>query len=63
MLWFKLMTMFEAVHPLEGGAFLRKSRHDRRHGLPLESPFVFYPRYIGETVGKAWPYWTVYRQA
>ena len=47
MLWFKLMTMFEAVHPLEDGAFRRKSRRERRHGLPLVSPFVFYPRYIG----------------
>jgi hypothetical protein len=63
LLWFKLMTMFEAVHPLEGGAFRRKSRHDRRHGLPLESPFVFHPCYIGETVGKAWRYGSVYRQA
>jgi hypothetical protein len=42
LLWFKLMTMFEGVHPLEGGAFRRKSRRDRRYGLPLESPFVFY---------------------
>jgi hypothetical protein len=63
LLWFKLMTMFEAVHPLEGGAFRRKSRQDRRHGLPQESPFAFYPRYVGETVGKAWQYWSVYRQA
>jgi hypothetical protein len=63
LLWFKLMTMFEAVHPLEGGAFRRKSRRDRRHGLPLESPLVFYPRYAGETVSKARLYWSVYRQA
>jgi hypothetical protein len=28
-LWFKLMTMFEGVHPLEGGAFRRKSRRRR----------------------------------
>ena len=63
LLWFKLMTMFEAVHPLEGGAFRRKSRRDRRHGLPLESPLVFYPRYAGETVSKARQYWSVYRKA
>ena len=37
LLWFKLMTMFEDVHPLEGGAFRRKSRRDRRYGLPIES--------------------------
>jgi len=63
LLWFKLMTMFEGVHPLEGGAFRRKSRRDRRHGLLLESPLVFYPRYAGETVSKARLYWSVYRQA
>ena len=62
LLWFKLMTLFEGVHPLEGGAFRRKSRRDRRHGLPIESAFVFYPRYLGEIVGKAWGYWSVYRQ-
>jgi hypothetical protein len=63
LLWFKLMTMFEGVHPLEGGAFRRKSRLDRRSGLTPESPFVFYPRYLGEIVVKAWGYWSVYRRA
>jgi len=63
LLWFKLMAMFEAVHPLEGGAFRRKSRRDRRYGLPVESPFVFYPRYAGEIAGKARQYWSVYRKA
>ena len=63
LLWFKLMTMFERVHPLEGGAFRRKSRRDRRYGLPLESPFVFYPRYARETADKARGYWSVYRRA
>jgi Radical SAM superfamily len=63
LLWFKLMTMFEAIHPLEGGAFRRKSRRDRRHGLPLESPFVFYPRCAGEIALKARGYWSVYRKA
>ena len=59
-LWFYLMLMFERVHPLEGGAFRLKSRRDRRHGLPIESPFVFYARYAAEVVGKAWRYWAVY---
>ena len=45
-MWFKLMIEEEGVHPLEGGAFRLKYRRDRRHGLPLESPFVFYPRYF-----------------
>ncbi len=63
LLWFKMMTMFEAVHPLEGGAFRRKSRRDRRHGMRLDNPFVFYPRYAGEIARKARGYWSVYKQA
>ena len=49
-LWFYLMIVFEGVHPLEGGAFRLKFRRDRRLGMPLESPLVFYPRYGGETL-------------
>src|SRR5215217_491272 len=52
-LWFLLMMRYEGVHPLESGAFRRKCRTDRRHGLPRESSLVFYPRYWGETVVKA----------
>jgi hypothetical protein len=62
-LWFNLMILFEAVHPLEGGAFRLKFRRDRRHGLPIESRFVFYPRYVAETVVKAWRYLAVWRDA
>jgi hypothetical protein len=60
-LWFYLMIQFENVHPLEGGALRLKSRRDRRHGLRLESPFRFYPRYWTETLVKLWGYWKVYR--
>ena len=63
LLWFKLIHAYEGVHPLEGGAFRLKFRRDRRSGLPVESPFVFYPRYVGETLLKAWRYWSVYRQS
>ncbi len=62
-LWFKLMVLYEGVHPLEGGAFRQKYRRDRRHGLPLESPFAFYPRYLAETAVKVWRYWSEYRIA
>jgi len=61
-LWFYLMILFEAVHPLEGGALRLKFRRDRRHGMGLQSPFSFYPRYLGETALKAWRYWLVYRR-
>jgi tRNA A37 methylthiotransferase MiaB len=56
-MWFKLMIEHEGVHPLEGGAFRLKSRRDRRSGLPIEPAVVFYPRYWGGIVVKAWKYW------
>ena len=38
----------EGVHPLQSGLIRRKYRRDRRHGMRLESPLVFYPRYAKE---------------
>jgi hypothetical protein len=61
-LWFYLMILFEGVHPLEGGALRLKSRRDRRSGMKLENPVVFYARYWGGTAVKAWRYFRVYRQ-
>jgi Radical SAM superfamily len=63
LLWFKLVSAFEGVHPLEGGALRLKFRRDRRLGLPRENPLLFYPRYVGETVAKLWRYLSVYRQS
>ena len=40
------------MHPLEGGIFRRKYRRDRRPGLPLENPLVFYAKYGWEIVSK-----------
>jgi hypothetical protein len=62
LLWFNTMIPFERVHPLEGGMLRMKHRRDRRSGLPLESPFAFYPRYIADSVRKLRGYWSVYRQ-
>ncbi len=63
LLWFKLMTMFEGVHPLEGGAFRRKARRERRCGLRREHPIVFYPRVGADIIVKAMRYWSIYRRA
>ena len=38
----------EGVHPLQSGLIRLKFRRDRRHGMPLESPLTFYPRYAKE---------------
>jgi Radical SAM superfamily len=62
-LWFTLMIAFEGVHPLEGGAFRRKFRRDRRRGLPLENPLVFYTSYLRDVLSKVWGYWSVYRRS
>jgi radical SAM superfamily enzyme YgiQ (UPF0313 family) len=51
-LWFYGSIAVEGVHPLQGGLFRRKYRRDRRPGMKLESPFVFYPRYALEIVTK-----------
>jgi hypothetical protein len=59
-LWFYLMILFEGVHPLEGGALRMKARRDRRHGLPLENPLMFYAKYWGGTAIKVWQYARVY---
>jgi len=42
----------EDVHPLDAGLIRRKYRRDRRPGLPLEHPLLFYPRYVGESLRK-----------
>jgi hypothetical protein len=33
----------EGVHPLQFGVIRRKSRIQRRHGMPLVHPLIFYP--------------------
>jgi len=50
MLWFYGCMKFEGVHPLEGGYFRHKYRLDRRPEMPIENPFVFYPRRMAEVV-------------
>jgi hypothetical protein len=43
--WFYSSVMFENIHPLEAGYWRRKVRTDRRPGMPLENPLIFYPKY------------------
>ena len=54
----------ENIDPLQGGYVRRKYRQDRRPTLPVESLFVFYPRYLGNLIYKhvkmaqlAWHFW------
>ena len=48
--WFKGCIGIEKIHPLEGGFVRLKFRRDRRSGLPLESPLLFYPKCFARTV-------------
>ncbi len=48
--------LIEKVHPLECGIVRRKHREQRRHGMKLEHPLVFYPKRTLESflVAIAW---------
>ena len=59
-LWFKLMILFEGVHPLEGGALRLKYRRDRRSYMPWEDILPFYAKYWGGTLVKLCQYLGVY---
>jgi radical SAM superfamily enzyme YgiQ (UPF0313 family) len=51
--------LHERVHPLQGGAFRRKVRSQRRPDMPRVNPFIFYPKRLAEiarTYGKAGMY-------
>jgi hypothetical protein len=50
--WFRGAIDIEGVHPLECGVFRRKVRKDRRPGLAIENPVLFYPKFAAETVIK-----------
>ena len=50
--WYWGCIALERVHPLQGGYLRRKYRRERRPTLPLESAFVFYPRYVVDLVAK-----------
>jgi radical SAM family protein len=52
LVWFYGCVMLENVHPLQGGYLRRKYRTERRPGLPIEAPWIFYPRYAGELLLK-----------
>jgi radical SAM superfamily enzyme YgiQ (UPF0313 family) len=69
LLWYYTCVRLEKIDPLEGGYLRRKYRRDRRPTLPVESPFIFYPRYLADLVmkhvtlaGLVWRYGKLRRQ-
>ena len=49
---FATMVRLENVHPLQSGILRSKRPSERRPGLPRENPWIFWPRYAWETLGK-----------
>ena len=58
--WFKGCIAIEGIHPLEGGFFRRKVRQNRRTGLPVENPLIFYPRVWTEMLMKQFKWISLY---
>ncbi len=62
------MTVFsgssriEKVHPLHFGIVRRKIRTQRRHGMKLENPLVFYPRRLVESIVAGLRWWSLIRR-
>jgi hypothetical protein len=52
LVWFHFCIVYEKIDPLQGGYLRRKYRKDRRPTMPIESPFVFYPRFIRDLIYK-----------
>ncbi|MFZ0771376.1 MAG: radical SAM protein [Candidatus Sulfotelmatobacter sp.] len=52
LLWYYAMVALEKIDPLEGGYLRRKYRKDRRPTLPVESAWLFYPRYVFDLLYK-----------
>ncbi len=69
MISFYAPAKLERVHPLDGGLWRRKHRLDRRPGLPIENPILFYTKFwLQKALGYtrfAWllfDYWRVYKR-
>jgi len=52
LIWFYGCVTIEKIHPLEGGYLRRKVRRDRRPGMPIEHPLLFYPKYVFDVLRK-----------
>ncbi|HYA19007.1 MAG TPA: radical SAM protein [Bryobacteraceae bacterium] len=52
LVWYYGCAELEKIHPLQGGYLRRKYRRDRRPPMPIESPLVFYPKYVADLIYK-----------
>jgi len=58
--WFKGCIDLEKIHPLEGGFIRLRSRRNRRPGLPIENPLLFYPKFLVSTIIKQARWFSLY---
>jgi hypothetical protein len=54
LLWFWATHLIERVHPVEAGYLRRRVRTERRSGMPIENPLVFYPKHWARTAWNQW---------
>ena len=52
LLMFSTTDRLEQVHPLQGGILRLKHPSERRPGLPQESAWIFWPRFLWDTIRK-----------
>lgn len=62
MIVFSGSSRIEKVHPLQFGIVRRKIRAQRRHGMKLENPLIFYPRRLVESLLVASRWWSLVRR-
>jgi radical SAM superfamily enzyme YgiQ (UPF0313 family) len=55
-------TRIENVHPLQFGFFRRKIRTQRRHGMPIVNPLIFYPWRAFDIARTAWRWYSLVRR-
>jgi len=53
--------IIEGIHPLQSGILRHKYRRDRRFGLPIENPVVFYSKYMFDMIKKGVRIWSLMR--
>jgi hypothetical protein len=60
-LFFYGSQAIEGIHPLQSGILRYKHRRDRRFGLPIENPIVFYSKFAFGTAKKWLRIWSLLR--
>src|SRR5262245_23941074 len=62
MIVFSGASRIEGVHPLQFGLVRRKSRTQRRHGMQLEHPLVYYPKRAAQFAGNLYQWGALVRR-